>query len=555
MKKISTFVLGTLLIVSCKNLDKYNRHLDKKLTIKQMIRDVDYVEKNLFRLHPDVDWYISQQQLHAQFDSLRTTITEPLTPNEFFLKISPIISQVRQGHMSMYPLLYTHSHDTKKKYRGSTHPLTGFEYIYKEGRLYISTNNRKDKRDKDIQIGTEIISINGIKPEEVFKKYRNTFTSDGFNETFIEPYFARRVNTYYNAELKFVDSVRMELKCADSVYYHTSYRIFKEKKSKKDKQKKSTQDSLSAIKKDSLSPISKVKDSLKKPELSTKELKKERRRQREKKLIEDRLRRWKGYDTKTKTFAKELLYPVANDSTIALLKLRTFSEGNPKIYDTIFKEIAHHKVENLIIDLRGNTGGHLSDIYKLSAYLNENAYYFVEPATVTKKTFAFHMFKGKSLLFKSLLFPFWGPVATVRTLKTKKEDGVWKNYSKYSKIAHPKQPVYTNKLYVLTDGLTFSAGAILASHLDGLEQATFVGEETGGTYNGTVAGQMPQLKLPHSKLRWRMGLMSIKPAHQTEKEGYGVLPNVPINLTIDDILEKNDPALDYILQEIENEKQ
>lgn len=551
MKKITFLLLATSVMISCKNIDAYNRHIDTEISPKKLKKDVRFVEKNLFKLHPDTDWYISKELLRDKFDSLRNTITSPMKPNDFFFKISPIIAEVRQGHMGIYPLTYTFSKEQKKKYKRSTHPLSGYEYIYKDNKLIISKNKRKDKKDEFIQIGTEVLSINGIKPKELFDKYRKTYSSDGFNETFINPYFARRANTYYNAELKFVDSVKMELKCADSVFFHTSYRIFKEKtKSKKDTLSKVKKDSLATVKKDSLAALKKKNDTIAKPILSKKEQKALKKKETEENLIKHKIKRWKGYDAENKTYAKELTYPVENDSTIAVLKLTTFSEGSAKIYDTIFKEIKSKNVENLIIDLRGNTGGRLDDIYKLSKYLNKDDYYFVDPAIVTKKTFAFTMARGKSLAFKTLLFPFWGTFATIRTFQTKKEDGIWKNYSKSAKLTEPNENAFTQKLYVLTDGLTFSAGAIIASHLHGIEGTTFVGEETGGTFNGTVAGQMPQLELPHSKLKWRLGLMSIKPSYKTKEEGYGVKPDVEIIPTIDDIIEKNDTGLDWILKDI-----
>ena len=555
MKKITYLLLGTGILVSCKNFDAYNKHIDTEISAKKLHKDVDFVEKNLFKLHPDADWYISKESLHKKFDSLKSTITTAMKPNDFFMKISPIIAEVRQGHMGIYPLTYTYSTEQKKKYKKSTNPLSGYEYIYKDNKLVISKNKRKDKKDEFIQIGTEVLSINGIKPQDLYNKYRKTYSSDGFNETFINPYFARRANTYYIAELKFVDSVKMELKCADSVFFHTSYRIFKEKtKTSKGTLSKAKKDSIATVKKDSLAAIEKKNDTIAKPILSKKEQKALKKKETEEKLLKHKIERWKGYNSEDKTYAKELSYPIENDSTVAVLKLTTFSEGSAKIYDTIFKEIESKNVEHLIIDLRGNTGGRLDDIYKLSKYLNKEDYYFVDPATVTKKTFAFNMARGKSFAFKTLLFPFWGTFATIRTFQTKKEDGLWKNYSKSAKLTKPNEHAFTKKLYVLTDGLTFSAGAIIASHMDGIEGTTFVGEETGGTYNGTVAGQMPQLELPHSKLKWRVGLMSIKPSNKTKEEGYGVKPDVEIIPSIDDIIEKNDTGLDWILKDIQSKK-
>lgn len=555
MKK-SIILLVALSLASCKLLDKHNQHIDKKISVQDLHKDINYVEKNLFKLHPDADWYVKEQTLRTQFDSLRKSIQSPLTPNAFFLKISPILSEVRQGHMTMLPLTKTYSNEQKKKYKRSKHPLTDFEYLFRDNRLYIKENYKTEEEYKFLQIGTEILSINGISPKEVFEKYKSTYSSDGYNTTFIEPAFARRFNNYIIAEIGFVDSVQMQLKCTDSIFYQTIHRQFKEKKSKAErKAERRKNDSIALVKKDSIAEWKKLNDTLPKVELTKEEKKIKAKAEKEKRKIENKIYRWKGYNSKNKSFAKDLIYPSKNDSTIAVLKLTTFSEGNKKIYDTIFNEIHAKNVKNLIIDLRGNTGGRLSDIYHLSKYLAKDSYHFVEKPKVTKKTSYFYTTKGKSPVFKFFTFPFVNSFALVRYFKTSKDENKeWRTTIKESKITEPKSNAYHNRLYVITDGLTFSAGSIIASYLDGLDDVIFVGEETGGTYNGTVAGQMPTLKLPHSKLRWRIGLMSIKPENKTIEEGHGIKPDIYISSSVEDIIEYNDPQMDWILEHIEKNK-
>lgn len=544
MKKL-LLVIFIFSLIACVSHDKQNKQYYTKISQNKLKDDVVYVQKQLVKMHPDLYWYISKEDLNKKFDSLAGHLTEPLTSNEFFLKISPVLASVHQGHMSMGMLKLTAADSLKKKYKGSVDPLSNFEYEYINNKLFIKNN--RSKTDTILQKGTEIVAINGIKPTDLFKKYRKTFTSDGYNQTAIPKFFARRVNSYYINELGFVDSIKMNVVCADTTFYHTVKRTFKESK----KQRKALVEKTRALTKndtlknaqivlaDSLPKLTKAEQKIKKNAL------KKRTQQKYYKY------KWFGYDGKSKTFSKQLSYPIVQDSTVAVLKIRDFTEGRIKVYDTIFAELKKNNVENLIIDLRGNPGGRLNEIHRLSRYLNDSSFVFTKPATITKRSTYFNMLKGKNAVTTFFSTPFVTMYAAIRGLSAKRNKlGELQVPLKSSKLTKPKPLNYKNNIYVITDGMTFSAAAIISSHLKGRNRAVFVGDETGGTFNGTVAGVMPVVKLPNSKLKLRLGLMTIKPEQQTSNEGYGVLPDVNIKPTEDDFLSGKDVELEWILNNI-----
>jgi len=113
---------------------------------------------------------------------------------------------------------------------------------------------------------------------------------------------------------------------------------------------------------------------------------------------------------------------------------------------------------------------------------------------------------------------------------------------------------YDGKIYVLINGGSFSASCILASSLKSNPNVTFVGEETGGAFNGTVAGIMPVVDLPNSKIPLRLGLMDIKTINQTEVKGRGIFPDIEIIPTIKDKIKNNDLEMNWILEDIKNKK-
>ncbi len=538
MKKNALYALISICLFSCAGHDKHNKKYYTKIGPEKLSKDVKYVKKHLQKMHPDLYWYISKEALDRKFDSLTAELKEPLTPNEFYMKIGPVVASVHQGHMSMGMYTLTSPDSLKKKYKKSVNPLDYFEYEYLNDKLYIIKN--KSKKDTLIQIGSEIIDINGIRPVDLYNKYRPTFTSDGYNKTGLPKFFARRANGFYIAELGFLDSISMKISCADTVFSHTVLRTFQEKKKKNDVVQETA---------------SKPKDSISKPQLTKEQLKARKTAETKKRKELERKKEWYGYDEKNKTYSKEILYPVANDSTVAVLKIRGFSLGRIKVYDSIFTEFAKHKVQNLILDLRGNPGGRLSDIFRLSQYLNDSSYVFLQPATITNRGTYFNMFKEKSIPGKVLSAPFISIYAAVRGISAKRnEEGALQVPLSSSKLKQPKDLNYKNRLYVITDGMTFSAAAIISSHLKGRSRATFVGTETGGTFNGTVAGVMPVLTLPKSKLKLRVGLMTIKPVQQVAEEGHGVIPDVMIQPSIEELVNNRDPELRWILDDIRTGK-
>jgi C-terminal processing protease CtpA/Prc len=91
--------------------------------------------------------------------------------------------------------------------------------------------------------------------------------------------------------------------------------------------------------------------------------------------------------------------------------------------------------------------------------------------------------------------------------------------------------------------------------LKGTNRAYFVGEETGGAYNGTVAAQMPLVTLPNSKVNMRVGLAVVAAFEKSDVEGRGVFPDKVIIPTVEDRIKKVDPELNWIIDDIKREKE
>ncbi|MEI7596646.1 MAG: S41 family peptidase [Bacteroidota bacterium] len=510
-KLVFILLVYCFLFSSCISVEKYNKRLNDLHSAKEIKKDIDFVYRKL-QLHPSLYWYISKKELDYKFDSLKATINCPMTSNEFFFKISPLIASVHQGHMAITPIIKKYPKKQLKTLNKSRGPISQFDYLCSEEKLLIIKNN---SNFKNVKIGTEVLSINDIKPFDLIKKYQNTYTSDGYNQTYIAQTLARHVVNYYFYELGFKDSVKFDLKYNDTI---TSLWI----KRKYD------------------SPLIKT-DSTTKNKSNV-----NRKEETIKKIIN-------GFNKNTNQYSKELKI-LKPDSTVAIIKINDFVYGNfRKFYKQSFAKIDSLGIKTLIIDLRGNKGGRLNDIHNLYSYLVDTNFVFMQNSEIASRKSVFNVgYFGNSpialKIFKGIFYP---PFITVLLLKTEKSsEGKYYFNFKASKPSKHRNPNFKGKIYVLINGESFSASSILSSNLKGSKRAVFVGEETGGAYNGTVAGVMPSVKLPHTKLDFRFGLMAIKPFCQTEIEGRGIFPDIEIIPTLEERINGTDSEMNWILEDI-----
>jgi len=509
---IAFLILPTvLLFCSCETVKHFNAHINDSRNVESLRADVDFAHKKLVKLHPSLYRYISKQDLDYKFDSLKAALKAPMTSREFFFVLSPVIASVRQGHARLFQIQREPNKvETRKVRINGTSPVTKLQLGWFDNKLYLT---ERTPLDSTLDVGTEIVSIDSIRPQDIFRKYRPTFSSDGFNTTFHDRYIQKRFAQYQYFETGLRDSVLCQVKSKDA-----EREVW-----------------------------------LRQPRL-------EKKKSADSSQISKKVKRIQGFDNQTRNLSKSLHF-TDSDSTIAVLTIRDFTKGNCRaFYKESFRIIDSVHSKALIIDIRNNTGGNIHDIRTLYSYLAQNKFKLVTSPIVTSKTSLWrnpfsNITSPLQLAFRILFIPDIILFDAIDLLITNKaKDGKYHLLYPASWEMEPKSNSFKGKVYVLINGCSFSASSVLSANLKGSNRATFVGEETGGSSNSCVAGSMPSFKLPGSKLRLAFGLLEIGTPYVFTPDGRGILPDVEIKPTLTDRIKGVDPEMKWVLLDISGAK-
>lgn len=502
---------------SCVSTKKYNKQLESKHSPSELQADVDYIHQKLRKYHPELYWYISKKDLDAKFDSLKISLTDSLNSFDFYFKISPVVAAIKQGHTRvLFPeLMRTKAEIKKKKLKKyGTTPLDKIELKLVDGKTYVLKNS---SWDTTLKVGTQIVSINGCSIDALHAKYMKTYTSDGYNNTFYNSYISKNFSAYFKKDFGILDSLTCTAVFGDSVKRVELYRV-------------NRFDTLSS-------------------EVNDKKIK-QTKKQKDSVAYEKKRRLLQGYDKIGKSYSMDLQI-CKSDSSVAILTIKNFSSGNfRKYFKQVFKKLDSLHVKSLVIDIRDNLGGRLKQVETLYAYMADSSFKFIDKAKISGPkgmllTLPFKVTPPVVLPFTVVLYPLYAVFSIPRLSK---ENGEWYFRLNSRRNIRIQKERFNGKVFVLINGASFSASSILSSNLKGSKRATFIGEETGGAYNGTIAGVMPVYKLPHSKISVKFGFLKVVPHYKSLPDGYGIVPDIEVSESVVAIKEGRDLQMEKVLE-------
>ena len=523
-----------LLISSCASVEKHNLQITKLHPVEDLHDDVDNVYEQLQRNHPHLYQFTTKETLDFKFDSLKKAIDQPMDSRAFYKQLSVVTKYVGQGHMSLAPPSKRFNRKERKALNKTKFDINNLDFEYLDDKLFIANARGTDS----VLINAEVLKIEDEKPQDLIATYKKRIASDGYNTTFHNRVAGNRFMGYYVLDKGRFDSITLTMRNSDSTFVKMYKRVLKK--------------DTASVKKDSIK-LDSVKVAKKKKIKLTKA---ERKANKLKRKAEQRYNRNYGYIPSRKEYTRNLNF-VGKDSAVALLKIRGFSNGRYKdFYEESFKTLDSLKTETLIIDLRNNFGGRLKEIAHLYSYLTDKNFTMINPSEVNTRFPLLKSIMSNTTpnAVKALVGVLAPVFATVDLLKTNKKDGKLYYKFKSAKEQEPNPLNFKGKIYVLINGNSFSASSLISTQLQGSKRATFVGEETGGAYNGTVAGFYKLYEMPNTKVRARIGLAHIDALYKTTPDGYGVKPDIELVPSYTDRLNNVDPELEWILEDLEQKK-
>ena len=320
-----------MLLLGCSVSKNYNP--DKKYTKERLQGDFNLLRTILEQKHPSLYWYTSKDSMDYYFNAGYNKITDSLTELKFGWEvIAPLLNKIHCGHTS-----FSLSKNWEKFVRDKRIPsLPLFFKIWNDTMVVTANLNRKDSVLKK---GMLVTSINGIKTKEIIKTIFSYLPQDGYedNVNYIRvsanfPYFHRNVfGIYKNYSVQYIDSLGTERK--------TFVPLF-------------------GLSEDTLKKL-KILPSVKQKHLSRKE----------------KFESFRSIQT--------------HDST-AVMTINTFAGGKQlkSFFRQSFRSIKKNKIKNLVIDIRANGGGDISNYVLLTKYIRSTSFKVADTATSIAKNFA-----------------------------------------------------------------------------------------------------------------------------------------------------------------------
>lgn len=455
---------------------------------QQLLLDFEILEQALEKHHTGLYWYASEASYDAVFEEARAKIDGPMDEREFFNVVAPVVAHSREGHSTTRP-----SQRLLDAIREEI-PLLPMKVWIRGESVYCTAVGSDDLVPL---AGRRITAVNGVAISDILTKLRASLTLDGYSDPATDGLLQGIQFAYYYF-LAYGPVETFEIDDSDG---QTSYRL-------------------------AATIIPRIRENI---------------------LSRSR--------SETPPRPKKYEYRVLLGE-IAYLAVHTFSTPSAasrrryrRFLRQSFRDIESRGIESLVVDVRYNGGGMEGNENLLFSYVANN---YQKYQSVRAQSNLSVLDNGVDAPVRIKTF---GPFERI-LFNDKQADGSYERKPNrgYGLNAYRREPrgKYGGELFVLIGPATYSGGSEFANMISSQGRGRFVGEETGGGYRGNTSGYSYVLELPHSGLRVSVPALQFNMNIDGPLPLRGVLPDYEVVPTIDDVLERRDVVIEFVVHAIEH---
>lgn len=471
----------------------------KKYSPAQLNTDYIIFRNMLEENHPGLYWYTPKEEMDQYFDWGEKQLSDSLNEEEFRKVLSYIAAKINCGHTVV------RNSKSFSKYRDSVPPklfplsVKIWQADAETGKDTVAVVANLIRDDTVLRRGAVIKKIDQVPVSEILDTLTQYISSDGYNLTHKYQALSNRAGfgSAYSSVFGFKDQYEI-------VYLDTAG----EKRQTTIKAYDPSKDTLfrNAIRR--LTPVAP--------------------HERRKRMMQ--MARSLQIDTPLRA---------------AFMDISTFSRGLGlrEFFRTSFRTLRKNNIRTLVIDVRGNGGGSVTNSTFLSKFIADKKFRVAD---------SLYAITRNSRYKKYIDNYFFNRLFMLLMTKKKKDGHFHFQYFEKHYFKPKKQNHFDGTVYILTGGNSFSATTLFAQTVKGQKNVFIVGEETGGGAYGNSAWLIPDAELPVTGLRVRLPLFRLVINKDLPKNGRGVQPEIEVVPTTEAIRRGADYKMEKILELIKS---